>query len=607
MQTARSEAGAAIQQCRGMLMATAFFSFFVNLLQLVAPLFMLQVYDRVLQSRSGETLVALVVIAIVLLIVMGLLEAIRSRVLVRMGGKIDQLIGGRLLQAVLEVTNRTGRGQEAQVLRDLETLRGFMTTSGIFALFDSPWVPIFLFVMFLFHPMIGAVGVVGAIVLFSLALATEMRTRDPLKLASFHASRANDFAETSRRNAEVVQSLGMIGGVRRKWQVMHDTALNLQAIASDRAGSITGATRAFRFALQIAILAVGAYYVLQHQITPGVMIAGSIIMGRALAPVEQAIGIWRQFIQSRAAYARIKELLAKAPPRAPSMPLPVPKGQLSVDKIVFGHPGGKPILKGVSFTLEPGESLGIIGPSAAGKSTIARILAGAWLPLAGTVRLDGVDLSAWDREDAGKYIGYLPQDVELFGGTVKENIARFQDAEPDQIIEAARKADVHEMVLHLPKGYETEIGESGSSLSGGQRQRLGLARALFGNPRFMVLDEPNSNLDTDGEEALRQTLLQLKEQGVTVVVIAHRPSILSVVDKVLLLRDGLPEMFGPRADVLAKLTRPVATPGGTPPRVTQANRPGVRPVAAPESPSDGSGENSSQDDNAKPASGGGEA
>ncbi|MEQ8250004.1 MAG: type I secretion system permease/ATPase [Oceanibaculum nanhaiense] len=602
MQTARSEAGAAIQQCRSMLAATAVFSFFVNLLQLVAPLFMLQVYDRVLQSRSGETLVALVVIAVVLLIVMGLLEAIRSRVLVRMGARIDQLMGGRLLQSLLEVTNRTGRGQEGQVLRDLDTLRNFITTSGIFALFDAPWVPVFIFVMFLFHPMIGAVGVVGAIILFALALATELRTRDPLRLASMYASRANDFAETSRRNAEVVQSLGMIGGVRRKWQGMHDSALALQSIASDRAGSITGASRAFRFTLQVAILAVGAYYVLQHQITPGVMIAGSIIMGRALAPVEQAIGVWRQFIQSRSAYDRIKTLLAKAPPKQPSMPLPAPKGKLLVDKIVFGHPGGKPVLKGVSFALEPGESVGIIGPSAAGKSTLARILAGAWLPAAGSVRLDGVDLATWDREDAGQYVGYLPQDVELFGGTVKENIARFQDAEPEQIIEAARKADVHEMVLQLPKGYETEIGESGSSLSGGQRQRLGLARALFGNPRFLVLDEPNSNLDSDGEEALRQTILQLKAEGVTVVVIAHRPSILSVVDKVLFLRDGLPEMFGPRADVLARLTRPVAG-GGQPAMSTAGGRLSARPRIAS---TDKKGDDvAPSDDAAKPASGDG--
>jgi len=602
MQTARSEAGAAIQQCRSMLAATAVFSFFVNLLQLVAPLFMLQVYDRVLQSRSGETLVALVVIAVVLLIVMGLLEAIRSRVLVRMGARIDQLMGGRLLQSLLEVTNRTGRGQEGQVLRDLDTLRNFITTSGIFALFDAPWVPVFIFVMFLFHPMIGAVGVVGAIILFALALATELRTRDPLRLASMYASRANDFAETSRRNAEVVQSLGMIGGVRRKWQGMHDAALSLQSIASDRAGSITGASRAFRFTLQVAILAVGAYYVLQHEITPGVMIAGSIIMGRALAPVEQAIGVWRQFIQSRSAYDRIKTLLAKAPPKQPSMPLPAPKGRLLVDKVVFGHPGGKPVLKGVSFSLEPGESVGIIGPSAAGKSTLARILAGAWLPAAGSVRLDGVDLATGDREDAGQYVGYLPQDVELFGGTVKENIARFQDAEPEQIIEAARKADVHEMVLQLPKGYETEIGESGSSLSGGQRQRLGLARALFGNPRFLVLDEPNSNLDSDGEEALRQTILQLKAEGVTVVVIAHRPSILSVVDKVLFLRDGLPEMFGPRADVLARLTRPVAG-GGQPAMSTAGGRPSARPRIAS---TDKKGDDvAPSDDAAKPASGDG--
>ncbi|MBC7136388.1 MAG: type I secretion system permease/ATPase, partial [Oceanibaculum nanhaiense] len=496
----------------------------------------------------------------------------------------------------------SGRGQESQVLRDLDTLRNFMTTSGIFALFDAPWVPVFIFVMFLFHPMIGAVGVAGAVILFALALATELRTRDPLRLASMYASRANDFAETSRRNAEVVQSLGMIGGVRRKWQGMHDAALSLQSIASDRAGSITGASRAFRFTLQVAILAVGAYYVLQHEITPGVMIAGSIIMGRALAPVEQAIGVWRQFIQSRSAYDRIKTLLAKAPPKQPSMPLPAPKGKLLVDKVVFGHPGGKPVLKGVSFSLEPGESVGIIGPSAAGKSTLARILAGAWLPAAGSVRLDGVDLATWDREDAGQYVGYLPQDVELFGGTVKENIARFQDAEPEQIIEAARKADVHEMVLQLPKGYETEIGESGSSLSGGQRQRLGLARALFGNPRFLVLDEPNSNLDSDGEEALRQTILQLKAEGVTVVVIAHRPSILSVVDKVLFLRDGLPEMFGPRADVLARLTRPVAG-GGQPAMSTAGGRPSARPRIAS---TDKKGDDvAPSDDAAKPASGDG--
>jgi PrtD family type I secretion system ABC transporter len=542
---------------RGAFFMTGVFSFFINLLMLTAPLYMLQIYDRVLSSRSESTLVALTVLAGGMLLVMGLLDLIRSRVLVRVGSRLDDALNQRVFSAIFQRSLRIGRGERSQPLRDLDSLRQFLTGPGPFAFFDAPWVPLYLLVVFLFHPLLGLIALGGAVILFGIALANELLTRKPLQQANAEVLGAYAFAETSLRNAEVLEAMGMLEGIRRRWVTRHQQGLALQTTASDRAGSLTSSSKAIRMFLQVAILGVGAWLAIQQIITPGVMIAASIIMGRALAPIEQAIGHWRQFVGARSAYRRLDALLAESPAAAEHLALPQPEGYLAVEQVVVVPPGAaRPVLKGLAFKLAPGEALGVIGPSASGKSSLARLLVGVWPPAAGAVRLDGAELHAWDREQLGPFVGYLPQDVELFTGTVAENIARFADQpDPDQVVEAARRAGVHEMVLQLSEGYDTEIGENGSVLSGGQRQRIGLARALYGSPALVVLDEPNSNLDAAGDQALTAAILELKSRNATVVVMAHRPSAISAVDKLLMLRDGKIEAFGPKEEVLAQVTR----------------------------------------------------
>lgn len=562
-QDGKSEVGAAMMASRGAFFMTGVFSFFINLLMLTAPLYMLQVYDRVLASRSEATLMALTVLAGGMLLVMGLLDLIRSRVLVRVGTRLDDLLNPRVFSAIFQRSLRIRRGERSQPLRDLDSLRQFLTGPGPFAFFDAPWVPLYLLVVFLFHPLLGLIALGGAVVLFAIALANELLTRKPLQQANAEVLAAYAFAETSLRNAEVLEAMGMLGGIQKRWVARHQDGLALQTTASDRAGTLTSSSKAIRMFLQVAILGVGAWLAIQQIITPGIMIAASIIMGRALAPIEQAIGHWRQFVGARSAYRRLDTLLKESPLQAGHLTLPEPKGYLSVEQVVAVPPGAaRPVLKGIAFRLEPGEALGVIGPSAAGKSTLARLLVGVWPPSAGAVRLDGAELHAWNRVELGPHIGYLPQDVELFTGTVAENIGRFAD-EPDseQVVQAAKRAGVHEMVLQLSDGYDTQIGENGSVLSGGQRQRIGLARALYGKPVLVVLDEPNSNLDAAGDQALTDAILGLKSQNATVVVMAHRPSAISAVDKLLMLRDGKIEAFGPKEEVLAQVTR---QPSGAP-------------------------------------------
>ncbi len=560
---ARSEVSEAIAASRGALLMTGFFSFFINLLMLVSPLYMLQIYDRVLTSRSESTLVALTVLAGGMLLVMGMLDLIRSRVLVRVGAGIDARLNPRVFSAVFEQSLRGYRGERSKPLRDLDGVRQFLTGPGPFAFFDAPWMPVYLGVIFLLHPLLGFVALAGAVVLFTIALLNEMLTRKPMQQANAEAMAAYGFAEASLRNAEVLEAMGMLGNVRQRWLAKHSDGMAFQGLASDRAGALTAWSKAIRMFLQVAVLGAGAALAIQQIITPGAMIAASIIMGRALAPVEQAIGQWRSFLAARASYRRLKVLLQETPEGVPQHELPKPKGRLSIEKVVAIPPGAsKPVLKGLSFSLEPGEALGVIGPTASGKSTLARLLVGVWSPRSGAVRLDGAEIQNWNRADLGPYIGYLPQDIELFSGTVADNIARLSDSpDPEQVVLAARRAGVHEMILQLEQGYNTEIGDNGSILSGGQRQRVGLARALYGDPALVVLDEPNANLDAAGDQALTEAILDLKKRQATVVVMAHRPSAIVAVDKLLLIRDGVAEAFGPKEEVLAKMTRvPASAP-----------------------------------------------
>lgn len=556
-----SELRLALQHSSKAFMAVGVFSFFVNLLMLTSPIYMLQVYDRVLTARSEATLVYLSLIIGAMMMVMAILEVVRSRVLVRVSGKMEQRLGSRVFNAIFDLNLRNPISNRSQSLRDLDTVRQFITSQGPFAFFDAPWAPIFIGIVFLMHPLLGLVALGGAMILFVLAYLTEVATKKPLQEANNHAIRASSFAEASLKNSEVLAAMGMLPGIRRRWRVSQDKAMQLQAVASDNAGSIGAMTKFTRLAVQSAILGMGAYLALEQEITPGVMIASSIIMGRGLAPVEQAIGSWRQFVAARGAYARLDDILRGTRKEVEAMELPPPTGQLSVERAVAVPPGGSsPTIKGVSFALAAGESLAIVGPSAAGKSTLARLLVGVWAPHSGSVRLDGADVFAWKHESLGPYIGYLPQDVEIFDGSIKENIARFGEVDPGKVVEAAQLAGVHEMILRLPQGYDTIIGPGGIALSGGQRQRLGLARAVYDNPRFVVLDEPNSNLDSEGEAALVAGLTRLKQSKATVVLISHRPSIMNHVDKILVLRDGMVEMFGPKQEVLSRLTRPVAQP-----------------------------------------------
>ena len=533
------------------------FSLAINLLLLVPPLYMLQVFDRVLASRSVETLAVLTLAAVVALVVMALLDVLRARLLAASGAALDRSLGPRVLDGLLAQTARLSGGAYLNGLRDVNTLRIFLAGAGLMALFDAPWLPLFLLVIFLFHPILGIVAVVGAVAMLTLAVLNERLTRAPLERAQVEARRAGRFIDANVRNAEVVNALGMLPAVTQRWAQLNDAALLEQMRANRIGGSLTGWTKFARQLIQLAMLGAGAFLVVAQDVTAGVMIAATVLLGRALAPVETLVAGWRSLVEAKNAWRRLHQLLTATPPAAAGTELPAPEGRVELEGVAF-RLGDKVILRGVAFKLAAGESLGLIGPSASGKSTLARLIVGVWKPAAGVVRLDGADVAAWPRERLGPHLGYLPQDVELFGGTVAENIARLGSPDATEVVRAAQRANVHELILRLPKGYDTEIGEAGQALSPGQRQRIALARALYGKPRLVVLDEPNANLDHEGEEALLHTLETLKAEGVTVVVIAHRPSLLRSVDKMLVLNDGAVASFGLRADVMARVTRQAA-------------------------------------------------
>ena len=534
----------------------ALFSLAINVLLLVPPLYMLQVFDRVLASRSEETLLVLTAAALGALLVMALLDVLRARLLAAAGAALDRRLGPRVIDGLLARSARLGAQEHAHGLRDAAALRAFLGGAGLLALFDAPWLPLFLLIIYLFHPVMGLVALGGALVMLALAALNELATRRPLERAQAEARRAGRFIDANLRNAEVVSALGMLPAVTRRWSALNDAALREQLRASRTGGTLSGMTRFARQVIQLAMLGVGAFLVVHQHLTPGVMIAATILLSRALAPVEALVAGWRSLVEARGAWRRLDKLLEDNPLPAPATELPAPSGALEVERVVFGFRNAeRPVIRGASLSLKPGEALGLIGPSASGKSTLARLLVGVWKPHAGVVRLDGADVASWPRERLGPHIGYLPQDVELFSGTVAENIARLGEPQHAEVIRAAQRAHVHELILRLPAGYDTEIGEGGQALSPGQRQRIGLARALYGAPRLVVLDEPNANLDSEGDEALVRTLQLLRGDGVTVVIIAHRPSLLHGVDKLLVLREGMVEMLGPRAEVMARLTR----------------------------------------------------
>jgi len=560
---ASSELAAALGACRRAFLAMGLFSGMSNILMLTGSLFMLEVYDRVLPSRSVPTLVALLILTAGLYAAQGFIDAIRSRILVRIGDSLDETMSMRVYDAIVRLPLKIGgKGDGSQPIRDLDSVRGFLSGAGPSAFFDLPWLPVYLAVCFLFHPYIGLTALGGAVILIALTVATELRTRSPTRQATQFAVARNALMESSRRNAEAMTAMGMVGRIAKRWREANRSYIAATGQASDVVGGLGAASKVLRLLLQSSLLAVGAWLVIHQESTPGIIIAGSILGGRALAPVDLAIANWRGFIGARQSWHRLSRLLAQLPPRTEPMPLQPPSKSIVVQNAAVCPPGEQKIVcQDVNFTLTGGKALGIIGPTASGKSSLARMLVGVWSPLRGTVRLDGATLDQWSPEALGRHVGYLPQDVELFPGNVAQNIARFEDPpNPEAVLAAAQAAGVHDLIVNLPDGYETKVGERGSALSAGQAQRIALARALYRDPFLVVLDEPNSNLDAEGDEALTRAILGLRARGAIAVVVAHRPSAIAGVDYILVMAKGRQQQFGPKEEVLTRVAQPPAAP-----------------------------------------------
>ncbi|WP_176478367.1 MULTISPECIES: type I secretion system permease/ATPase [unclassified Mesorhizobium] len=558
-----SELRRALTSFRGSYVAVAAFSGLINVLMLSGSLFMLQVYDRVLPSRSVPTLVALIVLVAVLYAFQGVLEAIRARVLTRIGAGIDETIANRVFDCVVRLPLRTrDRGEGLQALRDLDQISGFLSGPGPAALFDLPWMPLYVVICFLFHPWIGVAALIGALLLVSLTVLTDRLVRAPTKAMSGFGTKRGAIAQASARNAEVLAAMGMGARLAKSWSQANNAFREAQEQASDLTSGFGAASRILRMMLQSMVLALGAYLVIHQQATPGIIIASSILTSRALAPIELAIAHWKSFLNARQSWQRLDGLFAAFPISEGGMELPSPSSTLAVENISVVAPGGRRVVvEDIGFSLGAGSGIGLIGPSGSGKSSLARALVGVWPLMRGKIRFDGAALEQWPVDAVGRHIGYLPQDVELFAGTVGQNICRFdENASPETIIEAARAAGVHDMILHLPEGYQTEIGESGAALSAGQRQRVALARALFGKPFLVVLDEPNSNLDAAGDQALTRAIEGIKARGGIVIVVAHRPSALAALDHLLVLNGGRQQAFGLKSEIARQALQPVATP-----------------------------------------------
>jgi ATP-binding cassette subfamily C protein len=560
----RSELAAALAACRGAFVAVGLFSGMSNVLMLTGAIFMLEIYDRVLPSRSVPTLVVLMILAATLFAAQGLLDLIRGRLLVRISNSLDEALSARVYDSIVRLPLKAGnRGDGLQPLRDLDSVRSFLSGLGPIALFDLPWMPIYLAICFMFHPWIGYTALGGAGLLVVLTLMTEILTRKPTRDAAEQAKARLALAEAGRRNAEALMAMGMLGRVTEKWSESNRKYMEGHSRASDVGGGLGAFSKVLRMMLQSGVLAVGAYLVIFQQASGGIIIAGAIISARALAPVDLAIANWKAFVSARQAWQRLTKLLQVLPPQAAPMPLERPSQTLTVENASVAPPGEqKVVVHDTTLALQAGNGLGIIGPTASGKSSLARMLVGVWPPARGAVRLDGAALDQWAPEALGEHIGYLPQDVELLAGTVAQNIARFEpDPSSEAVIAAAKAAGVHDLIINLPDGYDTQIGEQGSMLSAGQAQRIALARALYKDPFLVVLDEPNSNLDSEGDEALTQAILGVRKRNGIVVVVAHRPSAIAGVDLLLVMNKGRPQHFGPKEEVLAKvLPRPALIP-----------------------------------------------
>jgi PrtD family type I secretion system ABC transporter len=560
------------------------FSAAMSVLALTTSFYMLQVYDRVLTARSIETLFLLTIIAVVALAVFGWLDSLRLRLMQRVAMRTADALGERVLRAMVATSSMNGGAGIRNGLRDLETVKNFIGSPAVNVVMDAPFMSVFFIVLLMLHWMMLAIVVVGGAILIGIAVISQRMTNLPLAHAIEAQARTHNFADDGLRNADVLEGMGMSQTFVERWHAQWIGSMRMATLSADRDSKLTSTSRTVRMLIQVALLGAGALLILDLQATGGIMIAASIIGARALAPIESGVATYKSFLAARLAWGRLDDILNNAPRRDEGMALPEPKGMLSAIKIGYMNPQTrKTILANVSFELAPGESLGVIGPSASGKSTLVRLLVGAWPCTAGNVRLDGADIYSWPRAALSHYVGYLPQDVELFAGTIRENIARMSDGDPEMVVRAARRAGAHDMILQLSKGYDTEIGGRGVRLSGGQAQRVGIARALYGEPKLVVLDEPNSNLDSSGEEALLLALAGMKRDGVTTIVVAHRPSILANVDKVLALRaDGTTEAYGPRSEVFQQFTRR-APQQGAPPQQPQQPQPAgsVVPTAKP--------------------------
>lgn len=542
------------------------FSFVINILMLALPLYSLQVLDRVISTGSMDTLLWLTVVTVFLLGILGILTIVRSQMLIKLGNWLDAKLASSFFAHTIHGAAQLSQSSGSQSLRDLSTLKNFITGGACSTLLDAPWALIFMVILFFIHPYLGLLALVGGGLLLTVSIMNEYMTQPLVKEAGDYYVKAMYRSENAARNAEAIEGMGMLSAVTQGWESLNAKSNRLQATAGSISAYLGGIAKFIRFVLQIATLGIGAYLVVkENSITTGAMIASSILIGRALSPFESSISSWKATISARAAYDRLKKVMTLSPERVESLHLPDPLGQLTLEDVYYVVPGtNKPIIKHLSFKLAPGEILGVVGPSAAGKSSLTRLLLGIWKVSSGAVRLDGADVYSWKRDEFAHHVGYLPQDAELFEGTVKDNIARLNpQASDEQVVAAAQMAHAHAMILHLPQGYETEIGTSGQVLSAGQRQRIGLARAFFGDPKLVVLDEPNANLDQEGEEALLQTLKAAKEKKITTILVSHRPAIMAAVDTILVLRDGVAAAYGPRDEILARLRGAPALPNQT--------------------------------------------
>lgn len=552
----------AVLSVRPAIVIAVVFSMFINILALVSPIYMLQVYDRVLTSRNELTLLFITLIAIFLFVVYAALEALRTQVLVRAGIKLDANLSAPTFRSVLDST-LLRRGGDAQAFRDMDGVRDFITGAGLIAFCDAPWIPVFLTICFILHPYFGFLAIVAGLIILGLAVANDFATRNPIQQATMAGIGAQNDVSATLRNSEVMRAMGMWRGLQERWQLRRDDLIGWQAKASDRGGALMATIKFVRQAVQTLILGGGAYLAITGKISPGAMIAASILVGRALAPIEAVVGQWKTFINARSSWDRLQSMFRSEPDTGNRMTLPAPKGRLLVEAAAIMPPGGqRPTLFNASFVLEAGTTLGVIGPSAAGKSSLVRGLVGVWPVVSGAIRLDGFELRQWDPEQLGQHIGYLPQDVELFSGTVAQNIARFTDFQSEDVIEAAQIAGVHEVIQALPQGYGTQIGDGGATLSGGQRQRLALARTIFRKPALIVLDEPNANLDTDGEQALSRAIAHMKSLGRTIVFVTHKTNLLAFADKIMILQNGTVVRMGDRDEILNLLVANAQPPPG---------------------------------------------